>query len=250
MINENKWANIADEKIDRYLRGEMSEQEATAFERELRKDSRLADRARLAGLLATTMKDEGEKRDAALIDAVSKLNDDDFREMIQHSGDEGTNKGKAKIRLIYTKRILAACVVLAIIMFGVSKIDFGNASTKMRADLFEQYYKPYNIKGETYDAGSDRINAMGGKSTAMIIEEASTLINKRSKHCVNSGIKMLERLLKLNYKPELEHEIHWYLGFGYLKADRTVKAKMEFEKVIYLKSVHADESRKILNKLK
>jgi len=64
------------------------------------------------------------------------------------------------------------------------------------------------------------------------------------------GIARLENLLERPYKPELEHEIHWYLGLAYLKDNRTNKAREEFLKVIYLKSPHSADAEKLLQQMK
>jgi|GEM_PF-1054647 len=147
-------------------------------------------------------------------------------------------------------RIAAAIALLAVIILGIDKLNLGGtAQQKSHASLFETYYKEYN-SGETFSAEGDEMNANGKPNTAKIIQDASILINKKhSKRALHRGISRLEYLLTIGYKPELEHEIHWYLGLAYLKDNRVSKAKEEFQKVIYLKSPHSEDAKYLLKKL-
>jgi len=148
-------------------------------------------------------------------------------------------------------RIAAAIALLAVIILGIDKLNLGGtAQQKSHASLFETYYKEYN-SGETFSARGKETNAQGKPNTAKIIQDASILINKKhSKRALHRGISRLEHLLTIDYMPQLEHEIHWYLGLAYLKDNRVSKAKEEFQKVIYLKSPHSEDAKYLLKKLK
>jgi len=148
-------------------------------------------------------------------------------------------------------RLAAACAVLVLIIVAIERMDFGTTSQKGNATLYNTYYKEY-VSKETFSANGDVKNPYGKANTAKIIQDASKLINdKHSRRALHNGIRRLERLLaENNFRPDLEHEIHWYLGLGYLKDNRVAKAREEFQKVIYLKSPHSADAKELLEKTK
>jgi len=157
---------------------------------------------------------------------------------------------KSTFRLMTFTRLAAACAVVALIIVGIERLNLGGTAQNGYATLFNTYYKEYTVSGETFSAGKNKLNAAGQANTASIIQDASRLINKkRSRQALHEGITSLEDLLKKPYRRDLEHEIHWYLGLGYLKDNRVSKAREEFRKVIDLKSSHTADARKLLEEL-
>lgn len=199
-------------------------------------------------LLTQAVQNVGTHRDRALIKSLGYMTHEQLELMLRPQQRRGST-------LMTLARLAAACAVVAVIIVAVGRLNFGGNTQYENASLFNSYYKEYNVSNATFDAASDRINTLGGKSTAAYIEEASILISKKhSKHDLRRGIALLEQLLTYGYKPELAHEIHWYLGLGYLKDNRTDKVKSEMLTVIELEktqaiNVHSKDAKKIIKQI-
>lgn len=191
----------------------------------------------------------GSHRDRKLIEGIGELSHEDLDKLLP------PRRKRAKEIRMTIFRLAAACIVVAIVIVGIGHLYIGRNVQHASASLFNTYYKEYKMTSTSFDAAGDRINALGGKSTAAYIEEASTLISKKhSKHDLRRGIHLLERLLTYNYKVSLANEIHWYLGLGYLKDNLNDKAKAEFRIVVELErsqgiSVHSRNAQDIIRQM-
>lgn len=196
-------------------------------------------------LVSEAVNNVGRKRDNALLKNIGAMSHEELDQLLRPQRKKHTP-------IMTIVRLAAACAAVLVIIIAVGQLDLGSNTRYGNASLFNTYYKAYRTDAAAFDAAGDHINAMGGKSTAAYIEEASTLINKKhSKHDLRRGIALLERLLTYNYKSSLANEIHWYLGLGYLKDNRTDKAKSELRMVIDLEksraiNIHASDARDIL----
>jgi len=214
-----------------------------------------------------------KRRDDAIIGALRNMSREEFEEMIGRkkkatapaeqtaapaapaaapaAQTAAPEQKKSTFRLMTFTRLAAACAIVALIIVGIERLNLGGTAQNGYATLFNTYYKEYTVSGETFSAGKNKLNAAGQANTASIIQDASRLINKkRSRQALHEGITSLEDLLKKPYRRDLEHEIHWYLGLGYLKDNRVSKAREEFRKVIELKSSHTADARKLLEEIK
>lgn len=199
-------------------------------------------------LVSEAVNNIGVKRDKAMIEHIGGMTHEELDQLLHP-------KRKRRATIMTIVRLAAACAAVLVIIIAVGQLDLGGNTRYGNASLFNTYYKEYRMDATSFDAAGDHINAMGGKSTAAYIEEASTLINKKhSKHDLRRGITLLERLLTYNYKPSLANEIHWYLGLGYLKDNRTDKAKSELRMVIDLEkaraiNVHTSDAQDIIRQM-
>jgi len=163
-----------------------------------------------------------------------------------------TSAAPRRARIITFARLAAGCAVLVLILVGIDHLNLGTITPQKNAQLFKNNFNEYKWNGQTFSAGGNTKNSRGEANTAYIIQEASKLIGEtNSRKNLNKGISYLERMItKRNFKPELEHEIHWYLGLAYLKDNRISEARDEFQKVIYLKSPHTNDAKKLLKQIK
>jgi len=202
-------------------------------------------------LVRDSMTEVGKRHDDAIVDALSEMTDKQLDELLgEKQRMEIPVKTKNRSRIMTFVRLAVACAILLLIIVGIEHLNLGGTSQNGYASLFNTYYKEYKVSGETFSAGKDKLNAHGKANTAYIIQEASRLISKKhSRQALHKGIGLLEDLLTLQYKPELEHEIHWYLGLAYLKDNRITKARDEFQKVIYLNSSHSADAKTLLEQM-
>ena len=87
MTKEDKWAMDADKIIDRFIRGEMTEQEERQFHQRMADDKEFASRAQEAALLSKAMGIVGDRRDRAIVSSVSRMSEAEFNAMLSEPGD-------------------------------------------------------------------------------------------------------------------------------------------------------------------
>ena len=147
-------------------------------------------------------------------------------------------------------RALAACLVLGVVVFGLSRVTIVNPNQNSYATLFYEYYHSPNIDLTTFDAGGDRLNQNNALNTKGILEQATQLMSKPGRKNTRQGIAKLENLLREgNYKKDLEHEIHWYLALGYVKDGQIANARKQL-RLIPGSSSHKDDALRLLKELK
>jgi len=205
----------------------------------------------LEELVSEAIQNVGKRRDEALANELKKMSHEELDELLNETKQTDAPVARhARIGTIL--RFAAACAVLLLVLAGIHQLNLGNTTQNGYASLFDTYYKKYtDVDSKTFSAGEEKLNAKGKANTAYMIQVASVLINKNSKRSLHKGTALLEKLLKeLPYKPELEHEIHWYLGLAYLKDNRIEKARNEFQAVIHLKSPHSADAKKLLEQTK
>lgn len=219
----------------------------------------------LEQLMSEAMRNVAKREDEALIDAMSNLSPDDLDKMLGKdataqaqaataatASTSDNKKPKLGVNWMSFVRLAAACAAVILIIVGIDKLNLGNNNTTSYASLFETYYTEYVGNDATFDAKGKTVNDNGKPNTAAILQDASKLINeKQSRIALRKGTQMLETLLKSGQsKPELEHEIHWYLALAYLKDNRIDKARSELQEVVYLKSPHSADAQKVLAQIK
>ena len=211
----------------------------------------LNDDKQLESALCEAMHRVGEQRDGARINAMKQMSEDEFRQMLNKTA---TEKPVPRVNMFSRSmfvRAIAACACLVLVLVGINYIDMGQQNNPAGyASLFNTYYQGDKVNWNTFDAGDDKLNAKGHPSTAFMLENATKLMSRRDARGNHEGIRRLEYLLTLNYKKSLEHEIRWYLGLGYMRDGQVNKARLEFRRVISLKSPHTADAQQILQKLK
>ena len=186
------------ERIERFLREQMTPEESEAFMNDLKKDKELREEAQMMALLIKEMKEEQAKEDEVL------------RQRVMASKTKSKN-----IRMIRWAISIAAMIVL---VFGAAVLWNRQAASD---PLFAQYYTRY-----------DTVLERGGD--AAVKNELTELFNKiETEEDVAPVIARLQTIYdKIQSNDEhyseysyYENDIAWYLALAYIKDHNFGKAE-------------------------
>lgn len=183
------------ERIERFLREQMSPEENDAFLNDLRNDKELREEAQMMALMIKEMKEEQAKQDSELTEKVL-----------------ASNKRARIVSLVRRSLSIAAMFVL---VFGATLLWNRQSDTN---DLFTEYYTPYTVQGESRGGDSD------------VEKELAELFNQVG--TVEDVTPIIEKLQTIYDSIDSEYEyslyaddITWYLALAYLKDDKPEKTK-------------------------
>lgn len=211
------------ERIDRYLREQMTPEESEAFLCDLKEDKDLREEAQMMALLIKEMKEEQAKQDAALTETITSLN---------------SSPRPKTIKLV---KWIGSIAAMFILIFGVTTL--WNRSSDTDA-LFNHYYKPY-------DASSAR-----GGDDEVIKAELAELYNKvGTEKDISPVITRLQTIYDNIHSNSddyadysyYENDIAWYLALAYIKNHNLDKAK---ELLKPLAENGNDEAKKLIDVIK
>lgn len=188
------------ERIERYLREQMTPEENEVFLNELRNDKELREEAQMMALLIKEMKEEQAKQDEAIT-----------QEILETRG----NSNAKTIRLV---KWIGSIAAMFILLFGANQWY-----TSYKIDkLYDAYYTPY-----------DASLARGGDDEA-IKKELAELYNKvGTEKNITPVITRLQSIydgIQANSDDYsdyryYENDIAWYLALAYIKDHNLDKAK-------------------------
>ena len=188
------------ERIERYLREQMTPEENEVFLNELRNDKELREEAQMMALLIKEMKEEQAKQDEAIT-----------QEILETRG----NSNAKTIRLV---KWIGSIAAMFILLFGANQWY-----TSYKIDkLYDAYYTPY-----------DASLARGGDDEA-IKKELADLYNKvGTEKNITPVITRLQSIydgIQANSDDYsdyryYENDIAWYLALAYIKDHNLDKAK-------------------------
>ena len=188
------------ERIERYLREQMTPEENEVFLNELRNDKELREEAQMMALLIKEMKEEQAKQDEAIT-----------QEILETRG----NSNAKTIRLV---KWIGSIAAMFILLFGANQWY-----TSYKIDkLYDAYYTPY-----------DASLARGGDDEA-IKKELAELYNKvGTEKNITPVITRLQSIYDgIQAKSDdysdyryYENDIAWYLALAYIKDHNLDKAK-------------------------
>lgn len=190
------------ERIDIFLRGLMTPEENESFIRDLEQDEELRKEAQLTALMIQDLQERQEKRDSEIINEVIA--------------------SKKKARIVRIVRWTASIAAMFILIIGVIsswiKQSEKDALYAQADIIFEQYYLPYTLQGDSRGGDSD------------VEKELSALFNQVGTEKEVSPI--IEKLQKIYDSIDSEYEyslyadyITRYLALAYLKDHNLDKAK-------------------------
>lgn len=122
-----------EDRIARYLRGEMNAEEVVSFERELETNRELRSKAIAMARLIKSMKEVGQQQDQAVIDAFASADEESVK-MAAKKATRDTKKEKAKSLSFYLRSFSAAASVALLIGIGMYYYDYHKT-----VSLGEQY---------------------------------------------------------------------------------------------------------------
>ena len=186
------------ERIERYLREQMTPEENEAFLNDLKSDKELREEAQMMALLIKEMKEEQAKQSENLTEEVL-----------------AEEKQAKKTELISKVRWSLSIAAMFILIFGVTLLWNRQSDTDA---LFTNYYSPYTLQGESRGGDSD------------VEKELAVLFNQVGTEKDVSIV--IDKLQKIYDSVDSEYEyilytddIAWYLALAYLKVDKPEKSK-------------------------
>ena len=186
------------ERIERFLREQMSPEENDAFLNDLKNDKDLREEAQMMALMIKEMKEEQIKQS-------EKLTEDVLAE----------EKQAKKARIISMVRWPLSIAAMFILIFGATLLWNRQSDTDA---LFTEYYSSYTLQGES----------RGGDSE--VEKELAVLFNQVGTEKDISTV--IDKLQKIYDSVDSEYEyslyaddIAWYLALAYLKVDKPEKSK-------------------------
>ena len=186
------------ERIEKFLREQMSPEENDAFLNDLKNDKDLREEAQMMALMRKEMKEEQIKQS-------EKLTEDVLAE----------EKQAKKARIISMVRWPLSIAAMFILIFGATLLWNRQSDTDA---LFTEYYSSYTLQGES----------RGGDSE--VEKELAVLFNQVGTEKDISTV--IDKLQKIYDSVDSEYEyslyaddIAWYLALAYLKVDKPEKSK-------------------------
>lgn len=219
-----------DERIDQYLRGQMSENERAAFEQDVKVDDYLRERLRVTSLLIKGIQEEGAKRNQAQYDAVKSMSEEEFLKAIKP--DTGIPK--------WVKWVASAAAAIALIIAVIPllKPSFAPPSANMSelVALVEEYNQPLDNAPKEFESIRDQINNSNNKDALALVDNIQNLTDDlKSSIPVNPGVtkgvddNSDESSSNASIKSETPVIVYddyacWYKALAYLKAGEKDKA--------------------------
>ena len=190
------------ERIERFLREQMTPEENESFLNDLKSDKDLREEAQMMALMIKEMKEEQVKQSA-------KLTEDVLAE----------EKRQKIIRMVRWPLSIAAMFIL---IFGAVMLWDKQSDTVVlyaqANNIFEQHYSPYTLQGKSRGGDSDTEKELSILFNQVGTEEDVSLV--------------IEKLQKIHDSIDSEYEyslyaddISWYLALAYLKDNNVDKAK-------------------------
>ena len=210
------------ERIERYLRDQMTPEENKAFLNDLQADKELREEAQMMALLIKEMKEEQAKQNEAITQEILA------------SGRPATTK---TIRLV---KWLGSIAAMFILLFGANQWYSSYKIDK----VYDAYYTPYDVS-----------LARGGDDET-IKKELAELYNKvGTEKDVTPIITRLQSIydgIQTNSDDHsdyiyYENDIAWYLALAYIKDHNLEKAK---EMLKPLANNGNEEAEKLIEELK
>ena len=252
---KNSGDDNAEERIDAYLRGELTADEETDFRKELDADSELRQKAVARARMAVAMEEEGSKADAEIIGAfrlatnesiiniirkrwwkeqnvayyrisIGQMEEEEYRnEMKQEIPEHAETSIPRKPRIIPLRILSVACSIIAIVWLGY--LSYGRYSTLKLADEY----------ATVIDNETDIMR--GGAEHGKVAEELKTLFGKvTAGDDIEDDIEKLDMLwtasLSTRYNDYTDYspEIGWHLAIACLKDNDREKAATVLHRLI------------------
>ena len=127
-----------DERIDRYLRNQMTDDERTAFEQDVEQDQELRERLVATSLLVQGIAEEGMRREGqAQLDAIKEMDESEFKNACQ-----GNKPQSNRSKIIKWIPRIAAIALLAIGLYPILVPSNNDQPPQMAEATAEETVKP------------------------------------------------------------------------------------------------------------
>ena len=199
---------IEEERINSFLRGEMSSEEETTFMDELKSNDVLRNKAVVAARMAKAMKTVGEEEDSLVKEALLTSDDHDIEMIVK-------NVTRKRSKLLTLRIISVAASILILVISGWHYYDY--RVTTGLGNEYEMMFEPSSF--------------VRGVDTGSVEKELNSLFAKvKSGYESDNTIKRLSLLWELstmetyNDYTDYAPQIGWNLAIAYLKDNDKTKA--------------------------
>lgn len=246
MTREEQYIEF-DERINRYLRNQMSDDERLSFEQEVDQNQELRERLVATALLVQGIAQEGMRREGgAQLDAIRQMSQEEFQQAIRR--DKGKNKKTSLYRWIAGIAAVLA-ITIGIKSLFITEHQMGQAPEMAQerldttinptaverqtkptlASLADEYNKPFKNEPDAFADIREQIHRNGSKDMMAVVYD----IDKVELPIANHGPKGADD--EEVYKETQQHYAdctHWYKALAYLKANDKESAITELKKLI------------------
>lgn len=234
-----------DERIDRYLRNQMGDDERVAFEQDVEQDQELRERLVAAALLVQGIAEEGMRREGqAQLDAIKQMSRDEFE-----SAARGNKGRKPALTFMKWASSIAAVFIVAFGFFSITRsssdkqpqmaeVTKGKTVKSVKApkvaeptlaSLANEYNRP--IAGEPDEFVAIREQIQNGDSKEEIMAVVYD-IDKIQEPTNNEGAMGAENAEVIKEMQQMHTDYtRWYKALAYLKANDKNSAIRELEEL-------------------
>ena len=233
-----------DERIDRYLRNQMTDSERTAFEQEVDCNQELRERLVATSLLVQGIAQEGMRREGrAQLDAIKQMSQDDFIAATQ------SKKGGRPV--LTFMRWASGIAAVALVVFGlylynqpspmqqpeiaeaveeVPQVMVAEKPAKTTlASLADEYNEPFDGEPDQFVEIRKQIKKGNIKKMMAVVDYIDKIEWPTAKHGPKGADDRDDNKETLsNY----EDCTHWYKALAYLKANDKASGVLELQKLI------------------
>ena len=228
---------IEEERINRFLRGEMSSEEETTFMDELKSNDVLRNKAVVAARMAKAMKTVGEEEDSLVKEALLTSDDHDIEMIVK-------NVTRKRSKLLTLRIISVAASILILVISGWHYYD----------------YRVITGLGNEYEMEFESSSFVRGAGTGSVEKELNSLFTKvKSGDESDNTIKRLSLLWELstmetyNDYTDYAPQIGWNLAIAYLKdndKDNAMAVLTKLEGIAEDGTAIKNKCIELINKLK
>lgn len=240
--------------IERYLQGEMSQEELAWFEKELEGNEKLKQELTIRKRVNEVLADKD------MLELKLQLN------QIHQEIYEATEKSKQTIRHAYRKIYYATTVFAVIIVaFSLFMVNRNYSNEKLLA----KYYNPqqevvtFRSLNPNQNELTQAMDYYYKKDYKNAIKMFENLLQKDDSQIglnLYSGISHMEikeyeeanqkfnNILQVQPNPFVE-SAHWYLGMCYIMTNERDKATFEFESIVASKGYYTKQAKEILRRI-
>ena len=228
---------IEEERINRFLRGEMSSEEETTFMDELKSNDVLRNKAVVAARMAKAMKTVGEEEDSLVKEALLTSDDHDIELIVK-------NVTRKRSKLLILRILSVAASILILVISGWHYYD----------------YRVTTGLGNEYEMEFESSSFVRGAGTGSVEKELNSLFTKvKSGDESDNTIKRLSLLWELstmdtyNDYSDYAPQIGWNLAIAYLKdndKDNAMAVLTKLEGIAEDGTAIKNKCIELINKLK
>ena len=207
------------DKIDSYLKGDMSEEESRAFKQEILSDSSLQEAVTQQSELIQTIREVGKNQDEQMIETMSKLSPEEIMQVVHHK------------RRTYLPIIILGIASLLLLTVGINyymRMQRSNA-------LFDKYYTIY----------TETIISRGAEEDTTFLTAYQLWQNGKT----DLAIQKMQSVISQGDANTYYQDAEWYLSLFYLKERDLPKCTMLLKRIVEEGGYYVPKAKQLLQEL-